>query len=197
MIKKESIKKTALFFSVVLILLIPFNLILGYSIINWGWSDNIGWISMQGSSPDYVVSLNTTTGALTGYAWSDNIGWIKFDPSGTYPASPEYSAQVDLVTDQASGWARACTLAENHETCAGEGDPLAGGWDGWISLRGSDPAYGVSLSGNYLTGWGWSDSLGWIDFSEFPIRRSTITLKMKGREMGISINYQGLIEIVR
>ncbi len=201
--KKLNVKRAGLILLVVVLFAVPLNLVLAYNIINWGWSDNIGWVSMEGSDPSYAVSINSSTGELTGYAWTDTVGWIKFNPSGPYPASPDYSAKVDLNTNEASGWARVCTVAEYPETCTGDGHLLAGGWEGWISLRGSYPdnggegEYGVVLSGTHLHGWAWSDDFGWISLEELPARKGNIILKMKGHEMGISINHQGLIEVIR
>jgi len=186
------LKRITYLFLIALMLALPLNLILAYTMINWGWSDNIGWLSL--SDTDHRVFLESD-GKLTGFGWTDSVGWIKFDPAGPYPALPNHSAQVNSENNQISGWVRACRVAENPETCTGGGHALAGGWDGWISLRGSD--YGVSLSGDYLSGWAWSDDFGWIDFVELPVRKSQIILKLRGRQMGISITPQGLIQIIR
>lgn len=143
------------------------------NVSGYAWSENIGWISFNGTNvpggADYGVHICTKSdpnplcsgkqeGEIVGYAWSENIGWIDFDPSGPYPASPNYSAKVDMDTKELSGWVRAL---------AG-GTPEAGGWDGWIKLRGSN--YGVwvddSVSPAEFRGWAWgSDIIGWISFN--------------------------------
>ncbi len=89
---------------------------------------------------------------LTGYAWSSNIGWLHFNPSGPYPASPAYSAQLNTATNELSGWARFLSNG--------------GGWDGWVKLR--SPGYGVSYNSSTcrLEGFAWGgDVVGWISFN--------------------------------
>src|SRR5690606_12033986 len=63
----------------------------GGTLSGYAWSDNIGWISMNGSG--YGISVSGS-GTLSGYAWSDNIGWISANsadlsgcPSGSCSAS--------------------------------------------------------------------------------------------------------------
>ncbi|MEK7567253.1 MAG: hypothetical protein AAB527_03940, partial [Patescibacteria group bacterium] len=79
------------------------------------------------------------------------IGWITFNQNDLNgcPNSP-CQADFDEDTGQVTGWAR--VLANG------------GGWDGWISLSGSN--YGVSVSQCAWSGWAWgSDVVGWISFS--------------------------------
>lgn len=127
-----------------------------HNVSGWAWSDNIGWISFNnttdGSSVNYGVNINNSTGLFSGYAWSDNIGWISFNeaeltgcPSGTC------RAELSFSTNEVSGWAKVLNTVA--------------GWDGWISLR--DTNYGVSLNDitNELEGWAWSDDFGWISFN--------------------------------
>ncbi len=119
-------------------------------------------------------------GKFSGYAWSSSIGWIKFDPTTFPPEAPNHSAQVDLNTREVSGWVRACAAVENKGTCEGSSDPAAGGWDGWIKLRGITTGvgdYGVSINTtpdpNEFEGWAWggggqsaeSAIIGWISFN--------------------------------
>jgi len=126
-----------------------------HNVSGWAWSSNIGWISFNnttgGGTTNYGVNIGAD-GKFSGYAWSENIGWIDFAPTGPYPAAPDYSAKVDLVTGQVSGWARALAFGD--------------GWDGWIKLR--DTNYGVSInpSNGEFSGWAWSDMvIGWISFN--------------------------------
>ena len=127
-----------------------------HNVSGWAWSDNIGWISFNnttdGSSVNYGVNIDGSTGLFSGYAWSDNIGWISFNeteltgcPSGTC------RAELSFSTNEVSGWAKVLNTVA--------------GWDGWISLRGTN--YGVSLNDttNELEGWAWSDDFGWISFN--------------------------------
>jgi hypothetical protein len=143
----------------------------------WGfaWAENIGWIKFNNCTDpansatcgaiNYGVTIDPSTGNFSGYAWSENIGWIRFDPPGPYPASPNYSARVDLSTAKLSGWARAI---------AG-GTPEAGGWDGWIKLRGTNHGVWIdtSVSPAEFRDWGWGGDphslneavIGWVSFN--------------------------------
>ena len=128
----------------------------------YAWSETIGWISFNctdtgscGTSP-YGVTVSKT-GALSGYAWSEYIGWISFNaadvtgcPSGT--CAPSFNSTTGVVT----GWAKAL---------AG-GTANSGGWDGFISLSGTGPNYGVSATGCAWSGYAWGSTVvGWISFS--------------------------------
>lgn len=136
--------------------------------------------SIQGADwvtePEFGVNIGTD-GNMTGYAWSSNIGWIDFDPAGTYPQAPAYSARVDVYGDLAGcgerglicGWARACSVFQSG--CSGlfVPDEERGGWDGWVFLGPAAP-YGVRLDdqgGTFdLRGYAWaSEPIGWINFN--------------------------------
>ncbi|MDQ5893386.1 MAG: hypothetical protein QG640_398 [Patescibacteria group bacterium] len=138
----------------------------------WAWSSNIGWISFSSNNPGlsatpaYGVTFSTTTGSsignFGGYAWSPNIGWISFDATdGTHP-----SATTDLTTGAVTGWAQATAGAGRTD-----------GWDGWISMSGTNyetgPAY---ITGNrgitfdpatgIFKGHAWGDTnVGWLAFT--------------------------------
>ena len=139
------------------------------NVSGWAWSANIGWISFNnstgGGAIDYGVNIEPD-GKLTGHAWSANIGWISFKAADLVgcPIAP-CEAKVNLDNQQVSGWARAL---------AG-GTPEAGGWDGWIRLRG--PNYGVwidaTVTPHQFRGWAWGGDpqgsneavIGWISFN--------------------------------
>ncbi len=125
------------------------------NVSGFAWSDTIGWISMNsGNSGNYGVTV-ASNGDISGYAWSDNIGWVSFNasdvascPSG--PCTPHMDTSTGIVT----GWAKAL---------AG-GGPNAGGWDGFISLSGTN--YGVKVNNCKWSGWAWgSIVVGWVNFS--------------------------------
>jgi len=140
------------------------------NVSGWAWSSNIGWLSMnslncdtdndgksEGTPPacppldtpmaNYGVNIDDI-GNFSGYAWSGNVGWIQFNPSGPYPALPNYSVKMDTVTGVISGWSRALSAG--------------GGWDGWIKIDGVTVNPG---SGNF-SGYGWgSDVIGWLSFA--------------------------------
>ena len=116
-----------------------------------------------------VVGEPPLISKFSGGAWSENIGWISFNKDDVDDC-PEGSCEavIDLETGEVSGWARAL---------APVGDSEAGGWDGWIRLKGTAQdggAYGVLLdSSNFsLNGysefrdWAWgSDVVGWVSFN--------------------------------
>jgi hypothetical protein len=129
------------------------------------YADDLPGGGALGSSVNYGVRVNTTTGAISGWAWSDNVGWISFNASTGCPDTP-CSPTMDMESGYWSGWARAT---------AG-GDVATDGWDGWISLSCKNHAivclnpYRVQVSP--LTGevsaenrfaWG-ADVMGWINF---------------------------------
>ncbi|MHA1483339.1 MAG: PKD domain-containing protein, partial [Candidatus Heimdallarchaeaceae archaeon] len=155
----------------------------GHILSGFAWSENIGWISFNstsdGSSQDYGVTFNSSSGVLTGNAWSENIGWISFNNGevSTPPFDPykadSFVAISSTSTGAFTGWSRALTACLDDKwninkcTSSDAGDQ-AGGWDGWISLSGSDPAYGVTrnLEDNTVSGYAWGgDVIGWISFS--------------------------------
>lgn len=128
----------------------------GTPITGWGWSDNIGWISLNCSdvgtcaTRNYALRKNTSN-KIIGFAWSENVGWISANaadlsgcPSGTCEVSVSSLGRV-------SGWLKALNATS--------------GWDGWISLNGTN--YQTMLeSDNVLSNWAWgSDVTGWILWS--------------------------------
>ncbi|QQR64608.1 hypothetical protein IPH92_03535 [Candidatus Kaiserbacteria bacterium] len=128
----------------------------------YAWSETMGWISFNctdtgscGTSPYGVTAASN--GALSGYAWSEYIGWISFNetsgcPSGAGTCAPFFNSTTGVVT----GWAKAL---------AG-GTANSGGWDGWISLSGTGPDYGVTATGCAWSGYAWGSTVvGWISFA--------------------------------
>ena len=137
----------------------------------WGGSDDgagnssgLGWISMNNTNTAgafaYGVDIPSSDGNLSGYAWSENLGWISFNvadlagcPSGICAA---YRSGSSI-----QGWARFLSISQSGAN--------SGGWLGWIKLAGTaqnGATYGVTLAGDgTLSGFAWSDELGYIDFS--------------------------------
>lgn len=132
----------------------------------YAWSDNIGWISMSG--PLHSVAVNSGTGAFSGYAWSDNIGWISFNPADVVGCpSGACNPTLNVGTGVVTGWARACS-GTNNGNCTG--GSRTDGWDGWISLRGTSPDYGVIIEGSTFGGWAWGSAvIGWVSFNSSPV----------------------------
>ncbi|MBI2098576.1 MAG: LamG domain-containing protein [Candidatus Wildermuthbacteria bacterium] len=106
----------------------------------------------------YKVQADFDTGILKGYAWSPNVGWVNFDRAVTGPPPSddvcpggECIARIDMTaggtvcggsTYDICGWARVIAACQDSlwdgAKCTGVGaGNLAGGWDGWIKLRGS------------------------------------------------------------
>lgn len=134
-----------------------------HNLSGYAWSETIGWVSFNCLSAgncttsDYGVTISPTTGILSGYAWSENIGWISFNETTGCP-SGTCTPTMSLSTGALSGWAKAV---------AG-GSSQSGGWDGWISLSGSSPAYGVTIPvlGGTTSGYAWGSTVvGWLQWS--------------------------------
>tara|TARA_B100000508_G_scaffold140338_1_gene141035 strand:- start:2312 stop:3232 length:921 start_codon:yes stop_codon:yes gene_type:complete len=132
----------------------------------YAWSSTIGWVSFSG--PGYGVDIETN-GDLDGYAWSSTIGWIKFGGLSSFPSGGS-DANLDISTNEATGWARACAGTEFGDCSTMADHP--GGWDGWISLNCSNTggcgtsSYVVGAGGGVLTGYAWGSSvIGWLDVS--------------------------------
>src|SRR3989344_3051251 len=119
---------------------------------NYAWSDNIGWISFNGSN--YGITVDTN-GKLSGYAWSDNIGWISANDADL-SGCPKTPCTAKLQNNNLNGWLKVIS----------GGTSQSDGWDDWISLSGSSPTYGPTLSNNTFSGYSWgSDVVGWISWS--------------------------------
>ncbi len=133
-----------------------------HNMSGYAWSDTVGWISFNctdsGScgSSDYGVGVNETSGDLFGYAWSSNIGWISFTASDLVGCPGGGSCTANLSGSNLTGWAKVLSSS----------NPESGGWDGWISLSGSN--YSVTydpISGEF-SGYAWGSAIvGWIDFN--------------------------------
>ena len=91
-------------------------------------------------------------GTISGYGWSENIGWVSANASDL-AACPEEPCTAKITGDALVGWLKAL---------AG-GSSQSGGWDGWISLEGSN--YGPTLQDTgYFTGFAWGhDVVGWLN----------------------------------
>ncbi|HEY0907787.1 MAG TPA: hypothetical protein VGE35_00380 [Candidatus Paceibacterota bacterium] len=136
------------------------------NVSGFAWSSNIGWISFNCTNTstcgtaNYGVHMNAygwlsgnEASSTPGYAWSSNIGWIQFGGLSGFPTgNGTYAQNAQVVSGSLRGWARALSYG--------------GGWDGWISLSGTSPNYGVTLSGNDFMGYAWgSDVVGWMTFN--------------------------------
>jgi hypothetical protein len=130
----------------------------GDNVSGWAWSENIGWISFNNTSDGAIANYGVhidSNGIFSGYAWSENIGWISFNQADL-PGCPSGTcrAEVDLLSHdlEVSGWGRALAYGD--------------GWDGWISLRGSNYGVNIDKITQQFEGWAWGDLVvGWISFN--------------------------------
>jgi hypothetical protein len=132
----------------------------GASLRGYAWSDTVGWISLHCANTnscaivDYGIRVDAD-GVLSGKAWSEHIGWVSADMADL-AGCPEGDCFARFEGRALAGWLRAL---------AG-GTSQSGGWDGFISLSGSDPDYNPTLSGGSFSGYAWGDTnVGWVDFS--------------------------------
>lgn len=184
-------------------------------VLGYAWSSNIGWISLNcqdggtGQSnvcgvSNYGVTLDTSTNTFQGFGWSDNVGWVKFGGLTGMPSSGS-NASYNPGTGAISGFARFCGgrygysswptnqwLPDN--TCSGS--DRTDGWDGWVSLSGSSPAYGVVIgSSGTFSGYAWgSDVVGWIDFSAAKL--DSLTTGSVVFQIGAKPNSQPIVNYV-
>lgn len=170
------------------------------------WSSTIGWVSLNcrtggatgnnvcGTS-SYRVTVNSSTGNMTGYAWSSNIGWIRFGGLSSFPTPDGNTALNAMVSGNYNslslyGWVRACAGTNSAPgTCSTMGNStVSGGWDGWISLRGATPDYGVSTDRATTNGggfaWG-STVVHWLSFDLMRLLLPTATLTGTGCSIAI------------
>jgi len=157
----------------------------------YAWSDTVGWISVNCaqtgnntcSTSTYGITMNAN-GTLSGWAWSDAIGWISANESTGCPSG---TCTPSVQNGQLTGWLRACAGRNDvtssptnqsvpNNTCTGW--TRTDGWDGWISLAGTNGSITWSITYNSTTGffgnitvpsenyaWG-SEVVGWVDFSQ-------------------------------
>jgi hypothetical protein len=153
----------------------------------------MGWLSFNCvtggncGNVDYGLNVDNSNN-IVGYAWSSNYGWLKFGGLFGFPTGGGTTpSNAKLTGAEVKGWARFCSVAGNPDSCTGDTLPniTNGGWDGWVSLSGVSPDYGVTLSGSVLSGfaWGGNDNgknvVGWIDFSDVdyvPIAGPVVTI---------------------
>lgn len=164
------------------------------------WSENTGWISFNNcpnpststgcSTYDYGVFVDKSTLEVKGHAWSDNLGWISFNPGSDWDneCPPGVTKPCTNFKNKwgAGGWARVVSVSTEEALAKAQNrSSNAGGFDGWISLGGSnfsapfDTTKNVassmpsayqgkyvytinSSSSNYGYFWG-SEVMGWID----------------------------------
>lgn len=136
----------------------------GDGVIN-GDDSKAGALCPEGETSDYGVSVDGDQN-LVGYAWSSNLGWLKFGGLTDFPESGGKGQENARINGDGTvdGWARFCAGTADGECASMEA--RSDGWDGWVSLRGSSPEYGVSVSGDNFSGYSWGDEVvGWLNWS--------------------------------
>lgn len=129
-------------------------------ITGWAWSDTIGWIDLNCSNDSSCATSNyglsiAGDGTLSGYAWSDNVGWVSAN-AADLSGCPTAPCTARMSGSTMAGWLKA--LSAN--------DSQSGGWDGFVSLSGSNPSYGPTLDTGIFSGFSWGDTnIGWVDWS--------------------------------
>ncbi len=129
------------------------------SITGFLWSDTIGWVSTNCADLGTCATSNygltiASDGTISGYAWSEHIGWISAQ-SSDLTGCPTAPCTARMEEYAMKGWLKA--LSAN--------DAQSGGWDGFISLNGSN--YGPTLgSDGMFSGYAWGDmNVGWLSFA--------------------------------
>lgn len=118
---------------------------------------------------NYGVNI-PASGVISGYGWSEHYGWVSFNAGDVAGCPVQGACDARRVGNALVGWARVLAIRD-----AGAN---AGGWTGFVSLdsgtTGSAVPYGVTISGSTLSGYAWSDELGWIDFSGATISPASV-----------------------
>lgn len=124
----------------------------------YAWSETLGWISLNCSNlgtcgvSNYGLTI-AVDGTISGYAWSEYAGWVSAN-SADLTGCPTAPCTARMSSNSMQGWMKA--LAANQAQ--------SGGWDGFISLSGTN--YGPTLSGGVFSGYAWGDlNVGWVSFS--------------------------------
>lgn len=111
----------------------------------WTWSENVGWISLNdNSSSTSYLSWSLSTGIMSGFAWSDNIGWVSFNCD---------DVNVCSVANQF------CSVDAD---CPG-GQTCVNTRDGCALI--SDYKVSINTTSGELSGYAWSDAIGWLSFN--------------------------------
>ncbi len=155
------------------------------NVTGYAWSSNIGWLSMNNCQngtcgpQGYGVSMmSTAPGTISGYAWSSNIGWVTFNDTGcpstvsgcTGGASIDWAHPNSDSTVNLKGWARACSVFASGCSGALAADTRRGGWDGFISLNGSNWGGKLNPTTGVVTGYAWgSEIIGWMSLTGMQI----------------------------
>lgn len=147
-------------------------------------SDNNGFVdaacggdNATRTAVNYGVSIPLSDGVLSGYAWSDRYGWISFNAADV-AGCPSGTCNARRVGNALQGWARILSFDQSTE----------GLWKGFIALDATSAGSSLTYNGvavpsvtinadNTLSGYIYSDEIGWVDVSRARIQ-SVPTLQL-------------------
>lgn len=134
-----------------------------------GNETGVGWIDLSNK-----IDIPSSDGNVSGYGWSENIGWVDFEPQNhcgsAYVAASctnpdgNHSTGVSRSGDTLVGWARIVSIAVASDS------NNSGGWVGWVKMNNVS----IDSATGQMSGYAWSDELGWISFANAKIEVSKI-----------------------
>jgi len=107
-----------------------------------------------------LVTVDSGTGDMTGFVWSEDLGWIDFDNNGNANA-----VKVDLNTGVVSGLAYV---------------PNTGGLIDFTNYNSNTI---INIATGDISGYAWSEDLGWIDFTGTTLSGSLLPLTQTGQNI--------------
>lgn len=136
---------------------------------------------VQAQTLFYGVSINETSGDVSGYAWNDGIGWIDFDAVTYNPANGQLNGNANIVGITNAGQNGQLSMrGDCTPTCGGYGVQIdlitkafsGNAWNdkiGWVQF--STTFSTITQSGSQtpsVMGYAWNDNIGWISMSQAP-----------------------------
>ena len=106
------------------------------------------------------VQVDSSTGDLTGHVWSEDLGWIDFDNNGEAD-----SAKVSLTTGKLSGQAYTSNTGTH------------------LHFTNYNSDVEVELSTGGISGYAWSEDLGWVSFSTVEVAGGLLPLQDTGQNV--------------
>lgn len=106
------------------------------------------------------VKVDSSTGDLTGHVWSEDLGWVDFDNNGEAD-----SAKVNLTTGKLSGQAYTSNTGTH------------------LHFTNYNSDVEVELSTGGISGYAWSEDLGWVSFSTVEVAGGLLPLQDTGQNV--------------
>jgi len=88
------------------------------------------------------VAVDSATGNMSGYVWSEDLGWIDFSNNGGVD-----QVKIDLDDGTVTGLAYVMNTGGN------------------VDFTNYNSNTEVDLASGIMSGYGWSEDVGWIDFT--------------------------------